>query len=1014
MDNAFIPRDAPLHPAEDWEALRRIGMDRVRALSGAVWTDHNAHDPGVTLLEALAWAVADLGYRAGFPTADLLTRPDGLIGPASETGLFPAHEALTCAPITIADHRQLLMRVRDVRNAWLDPMQDRARANWRASETPIFADCAGDRLTHDASASGREHHPVKPSGLYAVLVELERDPLLGSLNETALRHRVKEGPLKGVVLSLDADDAAFKAGEMAFDAAFAGHDAPPTADGSGRDYTATARLALSDGNVAAFDALRLRVTQDRPRPGGPAVTATAADIAAELARDHDDAILRRFWEKQRRRAEALDRVACVLNAHRPLCEDWLSIRTAAPFRIGVCADIDLAPNADLERVQAEVVHAIELYLSPPVRWRTLDALLAEGVPADEIFNGPKVDWDFRCGGQPAFVKPGFLTAEDMAACDLRTSVHVSDIINEVVEIEGVLGIRNMTLRPYGADGLPSGPAEPWTLQVPPEHQPALHLEGSKLLLFKDELPYRAQEAEFLRTLEHLRAMAPAALYVPQGQVLPAVVGRWRGLDRAYTVQNDLPRLYGIGPHGLAPQEPPERFAQARQLKAYLAHFDWLLADWLGQIENARRLLSPDPALERTYFPARPDDATGVLTDYVDEVYVDPTGLLDDLRRARLTESEEVFLDRRSRALDHLLARFAERFGDYALMSFRLTGDSLGTAREIIADKAAFLAEAPELSRRRSEGFDYRPEDPARVWDTDNVPGLQRRVARLLGIADPTRRDLHCAALFDALIGTAPSGGGVAIRIDDAEGAPLFVSEESFPDAAAARAAARPIYDRLRRVETYAVDASGGVNDVALRLTDGGGTVLTHRDRVETEGEATLRARAIVLRHDALLASDLCNSEGLHVIEHILLRPRRPGDRLMQVCLPPDCAFCGEEDPYSFRLHVVLPYWPERFRNLDFRRYAERLIREETPAHVMPRICWVGNAEMRDLDLFWRDWLELTRDPAAAPPDRSAALGALIGALERLRTVNPPATLHDCAEGESDAIVRLDAATLGLF
>src|SRR5690606_34274236 len=126
--------------------------------------------------------------------------------------------------------------------------------------------------------------------------------------------------------------------------------------------------------------------------------------------------------------------------------------------------------------------------------------------------------------------------------------------------------------------------------------------------------------------------------------------------------------------------------------------------------------------------------------------------------------------------DHLLARFAERFADYALMSFRLAGDSLGTARELIEDKAAFLAEAPLLSRERSLGFDYRPEDPAKVWDTDNVPGLQKRVARLLGIADYTRRDLHCSALFAALIETMSSAGSFRVRINAEDGTTLFLSD----------------------------------------------------------------------------------------------------------------------------------------------------------------------------------------------------------------------------------------------
>jgi hypothetical protein len=493
-----------------------------------------------------------------------------------------------------------------------------------------------------------------------------------------------------------------------------------------------------------------------------------------------------------------------------------------------------------------------------------------------------------------------------------------------------------------------------------------------------------------------------------------VVGRWRHPDTAYPVQHDLPRLYGTGPAGLAPEEPAERFAKVRQLKAYLAHFDWLLADYLGQLAGVRRLLSPDPALAQTYFPQRVTEVAGTLEAFEDEFYLDKTRLADALYRARLTESEETFLDRRARSLDHLLARFAERFADYALMSFRLAGDSLGTAQELIEDKAAFLAETPVLSRERSQGFDYRPEDPAEVWDTDNVPGLQKRVARLLGIADYNRRDLHCGALFDALIDIMSSAGSFRVRIRAADGTPLFISEETFASRDAARDAARPIFDRLRKAETYEIDDSGGVGAVRLRLEDGAGAVLTHRDAFETAGDAARRAREIVLRYDELLQSPLCDNEGLHVIEHILLRPRLDGDRLLQVCLPKDCEFCGEQDPYSFRLHVVLPYWTERFQDLAFRRYAERLIREETPSHIMPRICWVGNEEMRDLDETWHAWLALAADPAADPADLSDALAALIAALERLRTVYPPASLHDCQEGEDENIVRLGATTLGLF
>ena len=1011
----FIERDRRLPPTQDYDGLRELGVARIQNLAGDIWTDHNTHDPGITILETLAYAVTDLGYRTGFDTADLLTRPDGLIGAADETGLYPAHEALTCAPLTINDHRQVLLRVKDVRNAWLDPMQDPVRSDhYRLSEVPIYADCANDRLTYESVVDGADTHPVKLSGLYKVLVELERDDLLGSLNETALPYVFKSGVIKGVRVIVDSEDNAFLHGQIDFTANFSGVSGGPSVNGDGQQFQASVTVDLDDGSSVSFSALRIVVTEDRPRPTTPPVSVTAADLTSELSRTDAEAPLRRFWEKQQRRQRALDRVRCVLNAHRPLCEDWLQVATVAPYRVGICADIDLAPDSDLERVQAEIVHAIELYLSPPVNWRTLDSLLADGVPADEIFNGPHIDFTFQCAGEEAFTKPGFLTGGDLAACALRGAVHTSDIINLVQDIEGVQGIRGLTLRAYDTDGNPVGPTEEWTLEVPPDHQPVLFLEGSKLVLFKDELPYRAQEAEFLRTLEHLRAMSRAALYVSAGQVLPAVAGRWRNLDVAYSVQDDLPRLYGTGPAGLAPDEPAERFAQARQLKAYLCHFDWLLADYLGQLGNVRRLLSPDSTLERTYFPPYMTAAAGTLQDFETEYYVSPAELAQDLVRARLTESEEVFLDRRGRALDHLLARFAERFADYALMSFSLAGDSLGTARELIEDKAAFLAEAPVLSRERSQSFDYRPEDPARVWDTGNVPGLQKRVARLLGIADYTRRDLHCGDLFGALMNVFGSGGVFRVRIRAASGPALFISDETFATRALAADAARAIFVRIREEQTFVTDTSGGVNAVVLRLDDQAGTVLTHRHQFQSEADATRRARDIVLRHDRLLESSLCDKEGLHVIEHILLRPRGAGDRLMQVCLPPDCVLCGEQDPYSFRLHVVLPYWPERFQDLAFRRYAERLIREETPAHIHPRICWVGNAQMRALDVAWQAWLALAADPSADSTAWSTALNDLIAVLEQLRTVHPAATLHDCAEGEDETIVRLDATNLGLF
>ena len=92
-DGPSIGRQIALAPALDYRLLREEGLAHIQRLSGKVWTDHNLHDPGITTLEILCYALTDLAYRTAFDTKDLMTGPDGKMDPASLSGLAPAHEA---------------------------------------------------------------------------------------------------------------------------------------------------------------------------------------------------------------------------------------------------------------------------------------------------------------------------------------------------------------------------------------------------------------------------------------------------------------------------------------------------------------------------------------------------------------------------------------------------------------------------------------------------------------------------------------------------------------------------------------------------------------------------------------------------------------------------------------------------------------------------------------------------------------------------------------------------------
>jgi hypothetical protein len=138
---------------------------------------------------------------------------------------------------------------------------------------------------------------------------------------------------------------------------------------------------------------------------------------------------------------------------------------------------------------------------------------------------------------------------------------------------------------------------------------------------------------------------------------------------------------------------------------------------------------------------------------------------------------------------------------------------------------------------------------------------------------------------------------------------------------------------------------------------------------------------------------------------------------MTVCIDKDCEFCGEEDPYSFRASVFLPYWPEAF-SVNFRTYFEQMIRAEAPAHIMIKVCWLNNTQMRELEITYKRWIQALAAHSFDSKDKNkflvfkSANDALVTLLSTLHTVYPEATLHDCDESEDPNPVMLGKTILG--
>lgn len=67
-----ITLDPNPHPALSYAGLRSEALETLGRLCGEQWSDFNSHDPGITILEQLCFALTELAYRAQWPIADRL------------------------------------------------------------------------------------------------------------------------------------------------------------------------------------------------------------------------------------------------------------------------------------------------------------------------------------------------------------------------------------------------------------------------------------------------------------------------------------------------------------------------------------------------------------------------------------------------------------------------------------------------------------------------------------------------------------------------------------------------------------------------------------------------------------------------------------------------------------------------------------------------------------------------------------------------------------------------------
>lgn len=118
----FIRKEEQSPFYKDFNALKNEAIEGIQNLAGELWTDYNTHDPGVTILENLVFAITDLCYKLGFDVRDYLVDEEGKLNPDRQ-GLYAPERILTTNPVTIQDFRKVLFdQVKEIENVWIEPV----------------------------------------------------------------------------------------------------------------------------------------------------------------------------------------------------------------------------------------------------------------------------------------------------------------------------------------------------------------------------------------------------------------------------------------------------------------------------------------------------------------------------------------------------------------------------------------------------------------------------------------------------------------------------------------------------------------------------------------------------------------------------------------------------------------------------------------------------------------------------------------------------------------------------
>lgn len=125
IEPKYINKENYSSKSLNYDELLRQGIELIQKFSGNQWSDYNYHDPGITFLEQICFAITDLGYKTNFSIEDILLAHSDDYDLENNNLLIPPNKIFPSSPLTPVDYRKIIIDQEDtVKNVWINPIKD--------------------------------------------------------------------------------------------------------------------------------------------------------------------------------------------------------------------------------------------------------------------------------------------------------------------------------------------------------------------------------------------------------------------------------------------------------------------------------------------------------------------------------------------------------------------------------------------------------------------------------------------------------------------------------------------------------------------------------------------------------------------------------------------------------------------------------------------------------------------------------------------------------------------------